>query len=65
MTHKQKINYMRIAASLCNFGFTKKQMDLLVSLYDLVIEKEGKTDVDSITEVEMEVENRDKCDLPI
>lgn len=58
MTHKQKINYMRIATNLAQFGFTNAQLDLLVSLYDLTIEKKGDTTVDDIIQVKYDVEER-------
>lgn len=58
MTHDQKVNYMRIASSLANFGFTNKQLDLLVSLYDLVNDKQGNATIDDVTKVTFEVEER-------
>lgn len=58
MTHEEKINYMRIATSMCNYGFRNDQLDLLVSLYELVLEKKGETDVNSVTKVELEVKSR-------
>ncbi len=51
MTHEQKIKYFQTAASICNIGFDDKTIDLLVNLYDLVIEKEGQTDLRSIVEI--------------
>ena len=58
MTHEQKINYMRIAAGICSLGFTNNQLDLLVSLYELVISKEGNTSLDDTVRVEHEVNER-------
>ena len=58
MTHEEKINYMRIAAGVCNYGFTNEQLDLLVSLYETVIELKGKTDINTISKVEADVEKR-------
>ena len=58
MTHEQKINYMRIAAGLCCFGFTNQQMDLLVSIYDLVLEKQGNTSLMDTSKVEVDVKKR-------
>ncbi len=57
-THEQKINNMRIAAGIAGFGFSHEQLDLLVSLYDLVQKKKGQTDVDSIVSVEFAVKKR-------
>lgn len=58
MTHDQKINYMRIAAGVCGFGISNQHLDLLVSLYELVIEKEGDADIRSMADIEVQVKNR-------
>lgn len=58
MTQEQKINYMRIAAGIVGYGFDNKGLDMLVSLYDLVIEKQGETDINSVCKVEAEVKKR-------
>ena len=59
MTHEQKINYMRLAMGLAQFGFTNEQLDLLVSMYELVIEKKGKTDLNSMTDIVFECKKRE------
>ena len=59
MTHEQKINYMRIAAGIVGYGFDNKGLDMLVSLYELVIEKQGETDMNSVCKIEAEVKKRD------
>ena len=58
MTQEEKIQYITIAANICKFGFTQHQMDLLISLYDLVMEKEGDTDLRSIAQTEALVNQR-------
>lgn len=55
MSHEEKINYLRIAASLCNYGFTNQQLDLFYSLYEAVIEKQGNNDLKEILEIESRV----------
>lgn len=59
MTHEEKINYMRIAAGICNYGFDSKGLDMMVSIYELVIEKQGNTDLRTITSLQEEVKKRD------
>jgi hypothetical protein len=59
MTHEQKINYMRIAAGIVGYGFDNKGLDMLVSLYELVIEKQGESDLKTISEIEADVKKRD------
>ena len=59
MTHEQKINYMRIALGVCGYGIdSEKNLDILVSTYELVLKKEGKTSVEDALEIKHEVENR-------
>ena len=58
MTHEQKITYMRISASLCNFGFKEEQLDLLVSIYENVVEKKGNGTIKDIVRIEREVKDR-------
>jgi len=58
MTHEQKINYMRIAAGIACLGFSNSQLDLLVSLYELVLRKKGEATVDDTVNVELEVKKR-------
>lgn len=58
MTHDEKINYMRIAAGICTYGFTTQQLDLLVTLYELILEKKGKASVDDAVDAELAVKKR-------
>ena len=58
MTHEEKINYMRIAAGICGYGFDEKGIDLLVSLYELVLEKQGDSDLKSISIIQTQVKER-------
>lgn len=58
MTHEEKVNYMRIAASLCNYGFNNEQLDLLTSLYDEVTSNKGETDLKKVLQIEREVKER-------
>ncbi len=58
MTHEEKINYMRIAASLCNYGFNNEQLDLFVSIYEEIIRKEGESDIKTILKIESQVKSR-------
>lgn len=59
MTPEEKLNYMRIAAGIVGYSFDRKGLDMLVSVYDLVIEKQGDADLRSIVKVECEVVERE------
>lgn len=52
MTHEQKVKYFASALNICKLPYCKQQVDLMVRLYDLVCEKEGKTDLHAIAEAE-------------
>jgi hypothetical protein len=58
MTHEMKIEYMKIAAGVCCLGFSFEQLDLLVSLYELVLQKEGETDLRSMVDVKIAAKRR-------
>lgn len=58
MTHEEKINYMKIAAGMVGYAFEPKGLDLLVSLYELVIEKQGETDLKAVCKIETDVKKR-------
>lgn len=58
MTHEEKIDYMRIATGIVGYGFDNKGLDLLVSIYELVIEKQGKSDLLDVVKIESEVKKR-------
>ncbi len=67
MTHEEKINYMKIATGIVGYGFDTKGLDMLVSVYELVIEKQGATHLDAVCKVEADVkrraDNKSKSDL--
>jgi hypothetical protein len=58
MSHDEKINYMRIAAGIAHFGFSNEQLDLLVSIYDMILKKEGKGSIEDVVRIEFEVKER-------
>jgi len=59
MTHEEKINYMRIANGIVGYGFETKTLDMIVSIYDLILLKQGETDLHNIVKIECEVEERE------
>ena len=58
MTHEEKINYMRIATGIVGYGFDNKGLDMIVSLYELVIKKKGESDLKTVCKIEAEVKKR-------
>ena len=58
MTHEQKIEYMRMAEGIVGFRFQEQDLDLLVSIYELIIKKEGKTTISDVADVKHAVAER-------
>lgn len=56
MTHEQKVYYFTTALNICRFTIDLRNTDLMVRLYDLVLEKGGQTDLKSIAEVQTQHE---------
>lgn len=59
MSHEEKIECMRLACGICNFGIDHKNMDLLVSLYELILEKKDNANIKDALQVQREVKERD------
>jgi hypothetical protein len=60
MTHAEKLEYMKIAGGIVGFAFTDETLDMLVSTYELVMQKGGDTDLHDICKVKVEVQEREK-----
>ena len=58
MTPQEKIKYMKVATGIVGYNFNPQTLDLLVSLYELVIEKQGETSLKEVCKVEAEVIER-------
>jgi len=54
----QKIEYLDVAGAIAGFKFKPKDLDMIVSIYDLFIEFGGKLDLDTISKAKFEVEER-------
>ena len=62
MEHKEKINYMRIASGMAGFSIQNKHLDLLVSLYEYVLEKQGEGNLREIITIEAEAMKREEIE---
>ena len=58
MTHDEKIEYMKIAAGVVGFNFKHEHLDFIVSLYELLLEQKGKTNIENISKIADEVHHR-------
>ena len=59
MTHDEKINYMKLACGLCRFAISTSDMDLLVSMYEGIVEKQGQFTLADAAGVETQVKERE------
>jgi hypothetical protein len=60
MTQEEKVGYFKMAASFCNFAFSDEAIELLTEMYELVLQKEGKTDLHSLVETRYRVLEKHK-----
>ena len=60
MTHGEKINYMKIALGICSFSLKIEDIDLIVSIYDLVFDKKGNGNIKDVLKVQEAVKERYK-----
>ncbi len=58
MTHAEKINYMRVAAGIIGYSFEKQGLDMLVSIYDKILEKKGETDLQDLVDIQLRIERK-------
>lgn len=60
MDHKEKINYLRIAAGMVGFNFKEVDLDKLASVYDGVLKKKGKYTVEDAVHDIFEADKREE-----
>lgn len=60
MTHEEKINYMRIATRIVGYSLDEKGLDMLISIYELIIDTQGETDLSLIFKIQSDVNHRAK-----
>lgn len=58
MEHEEKIEFMRIALGMAGYSLKEEGVDMIISLYELVQEHKGKTDLLMVSKVEEEVKKR-------
>lgn len=58
MTHEEKIQYMQMACNICNFGVDYGATDLLVSLYEHILENKDEANLKGIAKIKAESKQR-------
>lgn len=56
MTQEEKIKFFDIACRICHFHFKKKELSLLVKIYDYVLERAEQGNLRELCEIEAENE---------
>lgn len=60
MTHEEKVNYMKIATAIVGYGFDEKGIDSIISVYELVLKRKGRTNIEDIIDVKHQISERDE-----
>jgi hypothetical protein len=60
MTKNVKVRYLDIAARICGFHMDIENLDLLISLYEGVLEKEGEFSLKDAAKIKTEVKDRQR-----
>jgi hypothetical protein len=58
MTHEEKVEFFRIGSNLVNVGINSLQADLLISMYEAVLEKKGELTLRDASKIASEAESR-------
>lgn len=58
MTHKEKINYLRIGLSLSKIGVDNETSDRIICIYEGILEKGGKYSIKDAVEIEIELDRK-------
>jgi hypothetical protein len=51
---------MKVACGLVGFNFEKKGLELLVTVYDMVLKKKGETSINDLVDIHIEVDRKYK-----
>ena len=60
MTHEEKITNLQVAAAIVGYNFDRKGLDLLVTIYEKVLLKKGKTDLKDLIDIHIEIDRKYK-----
>ena len=60
MTQDDKISYMKVAAGIIGYTFEKKGLEMLVSIYDKILDKKGQTDLSDLVDIQISIDMKYK-----
>jgi hypothetical protein len=61
MTNEDKISYMQVAAAVVGYSMDVKGLELLVTIYDKVLEKKGQTDLSDLVDIQISIDRKYKA----
>ena len=62
MTQEEKIKYLDTATRVAGYCIAEQDLDIIISLYDLILKKGGKADIETICHIKFNVEEKYKKD---
>ena len=60
LTHETKITYLDIAMRVAGFNFKPEHLDMMVCMFEHIIDKQGEANLEQIIKIKTEVEDRHK-----
>ena len=60
MTKEEKLKYLDIATRVAGYSIAKKDLDIIISLYELILKKGGDTDFESVFCLSFTIEEKYK-----
>ena len=60
MTQEEKITYLDISMRVCGFNFKPEHLDLIITMFEAILEKKGETDLKDIAKIQVQVNDRHK-----
>jgi len=65
MTHKEKINYLRVATTLAGYNFEGKDLDLILELHSLVLRNGGDASLFDVIKTKSDINDKYEERKPI
>jgi hypothetical protein len=63
MTHDEKINYLRMSLNICSFQIKQQDIDLILTMYEMILLKKGDATIQDTLKIENQVKEKYKAKL--
>ena len=64
LTHQEKITYLDISMRVCGFNFKPEHLDLIITMFEAILQKKGETDLKDIAKIQSQVNDRNQVVEP-